>query len=84
MNKVLTQFILIFLLSGCAPLGELASNTIAGALGNMLDRRVEGQLGNDAVKADEELENKYEKLKQSEAPKTKPNAACVSSLSRNP
>ena len=60
MNKVLTQFILIFLLSGCAPLGELASNTIAGALGNMLDRRVDGQLGNDAVKADEELENKYE------------------------
>ena len=29
-------------------------------------------------------ENKYEKLRQSDAPKTKPNAACVSSLSRNP
>jgi hypothetical protein len=31
----------------------------AAALGNMLDRRAEGQLGNDAQKIDENLENKY-------------------------
>ena len=36
------------------------------------------------TKVNYELENKYEKLKQSDAPKTKPKAACVSSLSRNP
>ena len=47
------------MIAGCSSIGELATNTIAGALGNMLDRRVDGKLGNNAQIIDEELENKY-------------------------
>lgn len=46
----------IFLSISCATAGELALNTAAGALGNMLDRRVEKALGNDVEEADKKLE----------------------------
>ena len=59
MIKFLSLCIFYILIAGCSSIGELAANTIAGALGNMLDRRVEGKLGNNAQIIDEELENKY-------------------------
>ena len=46
--------------------------------------KVKNTSGNNTIDLPSDFENKYEKLKQSDAPKTKPNAACVSSLSRNP
>ena len=59
MIKFLSLCIFYILIAGCSSIGELAANTIAGALGNMLDRRAEGKLGNNAQIIDEELENKY-------------------------
>lgn len=59
MKIKLAFWIVYILIAGCSSIGELAANTIAGALGNMLDRRAEGQLGNDAQKIDENLEHKY-------------------------
>ena len=59
MKKYLVLCIIYILIAGCSSIGELAANTIAGALGNMLDRRAEGKLGNNAQKIDEDLENKY-------------------------
>ena len=53
--------IVVFVLGGCATAGELALNTAAGALGNMLDRRVEDKLGNDANMSDEKLDGKLSK-----------------------
>tara|TARA_R100000808_G_C2109261_1_gene123877 strand:- start:286 stop:705 length:420 start_codon:yes stop_codon:yes gene_type:complete len=50
-----------FLITGCATAGELALNTAAGAIGNMIDRRVEDQLGNDAGLSDEKLDGKITK-----------------------
>ena len=35
--------------------------TIGGALGNMLDRRIEDKLGNDAALSDEKLDGKLNK-----------------------
>lgn len=52
------------LLTGCGTVGELALNTAAGALGNMLDRRVEDKLGNDAGLSDEKLDGKITKKKK--------------------
>ena len=46
--------------------------------------RVKNTIGNKIIDLPNDFENKYEKLKQSDAPKTKPKFACVSSLSRNP
>ena len=59
MIKFLSLCIFYILIAGCSSIGELAANTIAGALGNMLDRRAEGKLGNNGQIIDEELENKY-------------------------
>ena len=56
MIKILLFYII--LLMGCATAGELALNTAAGALGNMIDRRVEDKLGNDAGLSDEKLDGK--------------------------
>ncbi|MBT6325820.1 MAG: hypothetical protein HOJ35_07610 [Bdellovibrionales bacterium] len=39
-------------------MGELALNTAAGALGNMLDRRVDDKSGNDAGLSDQKLDSK--------------------------
>ena len=50
-----------FVLIGCATAGKLALNTAAGALGNMLDRRVEDKLGNDANLSDDKLDGKLSK-----------------------
>ena len=46
--------------------------------------KVKNTIGNNTIDLPSDFENKYEKLKQSDAPKTNPNAACVSSLSRKP
>ena len=46
--------------------------------------KVKNTIGNNTIDLPSDFENKYEKLRQREAPKTKPNAACVSSLSRKP
>ena len=56
-------FLVVLFLSGCATAGELALNTAAGALGNMLDRRVEDKLGNDANLSDDKLDGKLSKKK---------------------
>ena len=54
----------IFIITGCATAGELALNTAAGAIGNMIDRRIEDKLGNDAGLSDEKLDGKLEKKKK--------------------
>lgn len=52
----------IFIMStGCAAMVDLAVGTAGGALGNMVDRRVEDQLGNDAGLSDEKLDGKITK-----------------------
>ena len=53
----------IFIITGCATAGELALNTAAGAIGNMIDRRIEDKLGNDANLSDEKLDGKISKKK---------------------
>ena len=53
---------MIFVVSmGCTAIAELSVNAIGGALGNMIDRRVEDKLGNDAGLSDEKLEPKLKK-----------------------
>ena len=52
----------IFIMStGCAAMVDLAVGTAGGALGNMVDRRVEDQLGNDAGLSDDKLDGKITK-----------------------
>ena len=46
--------------------------------------KVKNTIGNNIIDLPSDFENKYEKVRQREAPKTKPNTACVSSLSRKP
>ena len=53
----------IMLIMGCTTAGELVLNTAAGALGNMIDRRIEDKLGNDANLSDEKLDGKISKKK---------------------
>ena len=53
----------IFIITGCTTAGELALNTAAGAIGNMIDRRIEDKLGNDANLSDEKLDGKISKKK---------------------
>jgi len=55
--------IIFIMITGCSSIGELVLNTAAGALGNMLDRRVEGELDNDVNSIDEKLENKFKEKK---------------------
>ena len=43
---------------------DLAVGTAGGALGNMIDRRVEDMLGNDAGMSDEKLDGKITKKKE--------------------
>ena len=57
---------MIFLQVGCSSVGGLVANTLAGALGNMIDRRIEDKLGNDAELSDEKLEPKLKKEKYNE------------------
>ena len=45
---------------------------------------VKNTIGKSTIDLPNDFENKYEKLKQSDAPKTRPKAACVSSLSKKP
>ena len=53
---------MIFVVSmGCTTIVELSVNAIGGALGHMIDRRVEDKLGNDAGLSDEKLEPKLKK-----------------------
>lgn len=61
-NFILCSFLIMSI--GCSTVGELALNTAAGALGNMLDRRVEDKLGNDAGLSDEKLDGKISKKKE--------------------
>ena len=51
----LVILLILFMQIGCTSIGELVANTLAGALGNMLDRRVDS---ND----NEKLENRIEEL----------------------
>ena len=52
----------IFIMStGCSAMIDLAVGTAGGALGNMIDRRVEDMLGNDAGMSDEKLDGKITK-----------------------
>jgi|TARA_B110000495_G_scaffold70901_1_gene60516 hypothetical protein len=53
--------IIFIMITGCTSVGELILNTAAGALGNMLDRRVEGQI--DDNKIDKEKNNDCEDCK---------------------
>ena len=52
------------LMTGCATAAELAANALGGALGNMIDRRIEDKLGNDAGLSDEKLDGKIKKMKK--------------------
>ena len=52
------------LMTGCATAAELAANAFGGALGNMIDRRIEDKLGNDAGLSDEKLDGKIKKKKK--------------------
>jgi hypothetical protein len=54
--------ILMFVQISCSAIGELALNTAAGALGSMLDRRVEDKIGNDAGLSDQKLKGKLKKI----------------------
>ena len=55
----------IFIMStGCSAMVDLAVGTAGGALGNMIDRRVEDYLGNDAALSDEKLDGKITKKKE--------------------
>ena len=56
MKIVLTIFMLVQI--SCSTVGELALNTAAGALGNMLDRRVDDKSGNVAGLSDQKLDSK--------------------------
>ena len=47
--------------TGCSAMVDLAVGTAGGALGNMIDRRVEDMLGNDAGMSDEKLDGKITK-----------------------
>ena len=51
-------------MTGCATAAELAANALGGALGNMIDRRIEDKLGNDAGLSDEKLDGKIKKMKK--------------------
>ena len=52
----------IFIMStGCAAMVDLTVGTAGGALGNMVDRRVEDQLGNDAGLSDDKIDGKITK-----------------------
>ena len=63
MIKSILLCVCFVILTGCSSIGELVLNTAAGALGNMLDRRVEGELDNDVNSIDEKLENKFKEKK---------------------
>ena len=67
----------IFIITGCTTAGELALNTAAGAIGNMIDRRVEDKLGNDAGLSDEKLDGKITKKSDLRSEKTKKGAKNV-------
>ena len=56
MKIVLTIFLLVQI--SCSTVGELALNTSAGALGNMLDRRVDDKSGNDSGLSDQKQDSK--------------------------
>jgi hypothetical protein len=49
---------ILFICTGCSGIGSFAANAAAGALGNMIDRRIEDKLGNDAGLSDEKLDGK--------------------------
>ena len=71
MNHFKYILLTFFLITGCATAGELALNTAAGAIGNMIDRRVEDKLGNDAGLSDEKLDGKITKKSDLRSEKTK-------------
>lgn len=56
MKIVLTIFMLVQI--SCSTVGELALNTAAGALGNMIDRRVDDKSGNDSGLSDQKQDSK--------------------------
>ena len=56
MKIVLTIFMLVQI--SCSTVRELALNTSAGALGNMLDRRVDDKSGNDSGLSDQKQDSK--------------------------
>lgn len=60
--KFFIMCIMLMVNIGCSGVAyDLAMNTAAGAFGNMLDRRMEDQLGNDAGLSDEKLDGKITK-----------------------
>ena len=54
------------MITGCTTVAEVSLNALGGALGNMLDRRMEDKLGNDAGLSDEKLEPILKKEKDNE------------------
>jgi len=50
-NILLCMCFILF--TGCSSIGELVLNTAAGALGNMLDRRIDEPTENEKEKKDE-------------------------------
>ena len=57
MKIVLTIFMLVQI--SCSTVGELALNTAAGALGKILDRRVDDKSGNDSGLSDQKQDSKF-------------------------
>ena len=45
--------IIFIMITGCSSIGQLVANTAAGALGNMLDRRVDEPTENEKENDDE-------------------------------
>jgi hypothetical protein len=60
-NSLIVGIVCVFGVVGCSSLGEIAVGTIGGAFGNMLDRRIEDKLGNDAALSDEKNDEKLNK-----------------------
>lgn len=59
--KIFIMCIIFIMSIGCAAMVDLVVGTVGGALGNMIDRRVEDMLGNDAGMSDEKLDGKITK-----------------------
>ena len=53
MIKSILLCMCFILFTGCSSIGELVLNTAAGALGNMLDRRIDEPTKNEKEKKDE-------------------------------
>lgn len=55
--KIILLCVVLIINVSCTTAAEVALNALGGALGNMLDRRFEDKLGNDAGLSDEKLDD---------------------------